>query len=230
MSYIAENGIKAVCFDIDGTLYPKWETDWILFKTSFLHLPFALRYLKMRDTIRREDGYDDFPLITADEFKMRELEIMYPRKNKSLEWFKEKEKRVFHDRWEKEFLSIRMYDGMASFLSDLAKVVPVALLSDFPIGSKLKALRIEGVASYVISSEDIGRLKPSKLPFRLLYEHFDLRPEEVLYVGDSERKDVLGSKKAGMKSLLITKDKKKALRSSADIVVSSYKEMREKLL
>ena len=127
-------------------------------------------------------------------------------------------------------MSIRMFDGMSDFLSDLSQVVPIALLSDFPIGCKLKALKIEGIADYVVSSEDIGRLKPSKLPFRLLYEHFNLSPGQVLYVGDSERKDVLGARNAGMKSLLITRNKKRALTSKADIVVSSYDEMRKMLL
>ena len=27
MGYIKEHGIEAVCFDIDGTLYPKWQTN-----------------------------------------------------------------------------------------------------------------------------------------------------------------------------------------------------------
>ena len=230
MSYISENGIKAVCFDIDGTLYPKSQMNWILFKSSIFHLPFALKYMAMRSRMREADGYGDFPVISNDEFKMRECSMMYPGGERSLEWFKEKERKVFHERWERDFLSIKMFDGMSSLLSDLAKVVSVALFSDFPIGSKLKALEIDGIADYVLSSEDIGRLKPSRLPFRLLCEHFSLRPEEVLYVGDSEKKDVLGSRKAGMKSLLITKNKKKALNSSADIVVSSYTQMRAVLL
>ena len=212
MSYISENGIKAVCFDIDGTLYPKSQMNWILFKSSIFHLPFALKYMAMRSRMREADGYGDFPVISNDEFKMRECSMMYPGGERSLEWFKEKERKVFHERWERDFLSIKMFDGMSSLLSDLAKVVSVALFSDFPIGSKLKALEIDG------------------LPFRLLCEHFSLRPEEVLYVGDSEEKDVLGSRKAGMKSLLITKNKKKALNSSADIVVSSYTQMRAVLL
>lgn len=230
MSYISDNGIKAVCFDIDGTLYPKSQTNWILFKTSLFHLPFALKYLKMRSQMRTEDGYSDFPLSSAEEFKKREYKIMYPNGYRDFEWFKEKERRVFHSKWEKDFMSIRMFDGMSDFLSDLSQVVPIALLSDFPIGCKLKALKIEGIADYVVSSEDIGRLKPSKLPFRLLYEHFNLSPGQVLYVGDSERKDVLGARNAGMKSLLITRNKKRALTSKADIVVSSYDEMRKMLL
>ena len=40
--------IKAAFFDIDGTLYPKGITDRILVRTSILHLPFALRYMRMR--------------------------------------------------------------------------------------------------------------------------------------------------------------------------------------
>ncbi len=227
MSYLEDHGIKAVAFDIDGTLYPKSETNRILVKTSMLHLPFALKYLSMRNTVRKEDGYGDFPAVTADEFKQRELSIMYPGKKRSLEWFKDKEKRIFHDKWERDFLSIRMFDGMDVLLRDLSRIVPVALLSDFPIGCKLKALNIEGVADFVISSEDIGRLKPAKTPFRILAERFRLKPEEILYVGDSERKDVLGSKNAGMHSMLITKDRKKAEKSQADIVVSSFSQMRD---
>lgn len=230
MSYISDNGIKAVCFDIDGTLYPKSQTNLILVRTSAFHLPFALRYLKMRDEIRKEDGYSDFEPMTGDEFKRREYGIMYPDGYRDYEWFKRKEKSVFHDKWERDFLSIRMFEGMSDFLKDLRKIVPIGLLSDFPVGSKLKALGIEGVADYVLSSEDIGRLKPSRLPFRMLWEHFGLDAEEILYVGDSERKDVLGAKKAGMKSLLITKERKKARQSAADIVVSSYSEMRAILL
>ena len=66
--------------------------------------------------------------------------------------------------------------------------------------------------------------------FELLSERLCLNAEEILYVGDSEKKDVLGARNAGMKSLLITKDARKAKKSAADLVVSSYVEMREKLL
>ncbi len=225
-----DNNIRAVCFDIDGTLYPKWQADLILFKTSLLHLPFAIRYMKMRIRIREMDGYDDFPLSSGDEFKEREYRIMYPEGHKDIAWFKKKEKKVFHDKWEKAFSRVKGFRGMSEFLKELSSSVSVAFLSDFPIGSKLRALDIEGVASCVLSSEEAGRLKPSRLPFRLLCEHLGLEAEEVLYVGDSEKKDVKGAHQAGMRSLLITQNRKKAQSSSADIVVSSFYEMREKLL
>ena len=229
MSYISEHGIKAVCFDIDGTLYPKSQTNRILVKTALADLPFALRYLMMRRKMREEDGFSDFPLSSADDFKRRELAIMYGER-KDLDWFLEKERSVFHAKWEEEFLSVRMFPGMADFLRDLKKIVPVAFLTDFPVGTKLKAMGIEDVPQFVICSENIGHLKPSRLPFRLLSERLSLNAEEILYVGDSEKKDVLGARNAGMKSLLITKDARKAKKSAADLVVSSYAEMREKLL
>ncbi len=230
MGYLKDNDIKAVCFDIDGTLYDKKALDLILVKTSLFHLPFALKYLSMRSRIRKEDGYNDFSASSSLDFKKREMKIMYPNKNKDISWFIDKEKRVFHDKWEKDFLHVSAFADMNSVLREIASVVPVALLSDFPIGSKLKAFNIEDVASYVVSSEDIGRLKPSRLPFRILYEHFNLNPNDMLYVGDSEKKDVLGAKNAGMHSMLITKNKNKAKESRADLVVSSFSEMRKVLL
>ena len=199
------------------------ENPW--FNCAFFFYRITADYRKMRE----EDGYSDFHLSSADDFKRRELAIMYGER-KDLDWFLEKERSVFHAKWEEEFLSVRMFPGMADFLRDLKKVVPVAFLTDFPVGTKLKAMGIEDVPQFVICSEDIGHLKPSRLPFRLLSERLSLNAEEILYVGDSEKKDVLGARNAGMKSLLITKDARKAKKSAADLVVSSYAEMREKLL
>ena len=44
MGKAEEWGIKAIAFDIDGTLYPKWQMDIRLAAASVLHLPFAMRY------------------------------------------------------------------------------------------------------------------------------------------------------------------------------------------
>lgn len=231
MSFLEDHDIACVAFDIDGTLYPKSITDRILVKTSLFHLPFALKYMRMRAAIRKEDGYGDFPSSSKHDMQKRQYELMYPHGHKGgLDAFLEKEKRVFHDPWLREFSSIKGYEGVQEAFERLSARLPVAILTDFPIGVKLDALGLTPYITYAVSSEDIGRLKPSACCFRVLGEKLDMAPERILYVGDSERKDVLGALNYKMHAVLITNDRKKAASSRADIVVSGYRELMDALL
>ena len=56
MGLAEEWGIKAIAFDIDGTLYPKRQMLFRLFLSSLPCIPFALRYNTVRRRIRKEDG------------------------------------------------------------------------------------------------------------------------------------------------------------------------------
>lgn len=231
MSFLDEHGIACVAFDIDGTLYPKSITDRILVKTSLLHLPFAIKYMRMRTAMRKEDGYRDFPSSSKQDMQRREYELMYPHGLKGgLEAFLEKEKNVFHDPWLREFSSIKGYDGVEEAFKRLSAKLPLAVLTDFPIGVKLDALKLSPYIRYAVSSEDIGHLKPSACCFRFLCEKLGIASERILYVGDSEKKDVLGALNYNMHAVLITNDKKKAASSRADLVVSGYGELMEALL
>ena len=58
----------------------------------------------------------------------------------------------------------------------------------------------------------------------------DLEPSEVLYVGDSERKDVEGARRYGMKTCLISGKAKKRAQSRADVTVSDFDDFRRKVL
>ncbi len=231
MSFLQDHDIACVAFDIDGTLYPKGITDRILVRTSILHLPFALRYMRMRSAIRREDGYSDFPSSGKEDMQEREYRLMYPDGLAGgLQAFLDKERKVFHDPWLKAFSSIRGYDGVVEAFRRLSSMMPVAVLTDFPIGVKLEALGLAPYVGVAVSSEDIGRLKPSACCFRVLSERVGVAPERILYVGDSERKDVLGALNYKMHAVLITNDRKKAASSRADIVVSGYGELMDALL
>ena len=205
MGYAKENGIKALCFDIDGTFYPKWKMNWRIAKASILNLPFALRYNSMRKEIRREDGYSNPPKLSYQEIGKRGARMLYGDDSpESVKRFRKKERAVFHARWERSYLSLKS----APFVKETLKRAQtegyrMAALSDFPIGVKLKAMGIEDKFEVIISSEDIGHFKPSLTPFVALYEALGLRPEEILYVGDSYRKDILGAKNAGMHACLI---------------------------
>ncbi len=50
----------------------------------------------------------------------------------------------------------------------------------------------------VIISADLGMRKPNPLIFRRMLEMLNLAPEEILFVGDTPRDDVLGARNAGI--------------------------------
>ena len=228
MGKAEEWGIKAIAFDIDGTLYPKWQMDIRLAAASLLHLPFALRYNGMRRRIRREDGLDERPIGSLEELRRRECGILYGTDDR-LQDFIAKETRVFRKPWEVLFRSIKPYPGMKDFREEALGKYRLAVRSDFPVGVKLKALGVEDFFEYIASAEDYGHLKPSPVPFRAMLSKLGLAPEEVLYVGDSESKDIAGAHNAGLKSALISTSQSKVY-SIADIVFSSWSAFREELL
>lgn len=230
MGYLEEHGIEAVCFDIDGTLYPPGKTNRVLVKDSLLHLPFALKYMRARKLLRVEDGYENLPETTRDAFLERTYRIMYPKGNKSFFWFAEKLDKVFVQQWRKDFKDLVSFPDVKEVLLELKKVVKIGIMSDFPIGVKLEAMGIQEVPDVVFSTEEVGHLKPARTCFLALASKVGVSPEHILYVGDSESKDVLGAKKAGMHAMLITSDRKKMACSKADLVVSSYREIEKILL
>jgi putative hydrolase of the HAD superfamily len=54
----------------------------------------------------------------------------------------------------------------------------------------------------VLALEDSKKRKPSKRPFKKAIRILDLKPSEILFVGDAPDKDIKGAKQAGMVTAL----------------------------
>ena len=225
MGFLAEKGIKAICFDIDGTLYPKRETNIYLLKAAIKHPIFSWRYNKMRVQIRKEDGLKAIPATTLSAFRERECKIMFGKPKKE---YQEKYLSYLYEPWCYYDQKIKRFEGLLEFLDKVkSEDYKIGFLSDFPIGNKVDVLGLTIYPSFVASSEDYGTLKPNATPFIKMAEEMHLKPSEILYVGDSYSKDVTGSKNAGMNSVMITK--KNGSYPLADIVVKDYFELLERL-
>jgi len=68
---------------------------------------------------------------------------------------------------------------------------------------RLKAMDIIHFFDFIITFDETGVKKPNKLPFLLAIDKLKLRSEEILFVGDSLRRDIEPAEKLGMKTLLI---------------------------
>ena len=66
---------------------------------------------------------------------------------------------------------------------------------------KLERLGLLGYVDFIVTSEEVGAEKPDRKLFSLCAEKAKASPEECLFVGDSFRKDYCGALEAGMKAL-----------------------------
>ena len=72
------------------------------------------------------------------------------------------------------------------------------------LDNNLKRRGIDSLLNAVIWSSDIGVRKPSLEAFHHAIQKLELKPSELLMVGDSEIADIEGAKNAGIDSMLIT--------------------------
>jgi putative hydrolase of the HAD superfamily len=193
--------ISAVAFDVDGTLYPNYRFYLRVLPQAVSH-PFLLAaFYKARKKIRRTGAvgnsfYDIQAALCAKELKAA-------KKDGGAGKIKSMIETRIYSAWEKLFLGIKLYPHVKASLDVFRESgFKLAVLSDFPLGLKLKYLGLGGIWDAELCSEEIGALKPDPLPFRCLAEKLGLPPERILYVGNSPAYDIAGARNVGMATAL----------------------------
>jgi FMN phosphatase YigB (HAD superfamily) len=69
--------------------------------------------------------------------------------------------------------------------------------------NKLKEDKVYDLFDIVIFSSEYNIAKPSQKLFQMTIDHFNKPSGEIVYIGDNYKRDVVGSKNAGMKSILV---------------------------
>jgi putative hydrolase of the HAD superfamily len=212
--------IKAVAFDIDGTLYPSYKM-YIYSIPIFIKYPrFIYNFSKVRKSIRKLDKIDNF--------RKTQAELLAKRLKASPERVYNKLESIIYNEWEKIFKWIKPYPGVLKTLEILKQQgLKLAALSDFPVELKLKYLGLEGLWDCAFSSEEIAYLKPHSKSFQILCEKLNLEPSEILYVGDTYLYDIVGAYNAGLKTAFLTNNVRK--RKYADFQFSSYRTFNQKI-
>lgn len=219
--------IKAIAFDIDGTLYRP-------LAFSLRCVPFVLRNLRFMLSFRQVRR--DLHLLAtegkvAEDFFLLQAELVAKSLNADVSKTREFIDREIYLGWRKLFVKIKPYkDAVETVLFAKNAGYKVGLLSDFPPEQKGDVWGLAPSCDAILGSETFGVLKPHAKPFLKLAEMLNVKPQELLYVGNSYKYDVLGGKKAGVKTALLCKWYEKFFfEGKSDIVFSSYKELQKKL-
>jgi putative hydrolase of the HAD superfamily len=209
--------IKAVAFDIDGTLYPNFLMYVYSVPFFLAHPRFVFHFGKVRKKVRKIRPIEDFRSVQASLL----AEEMGIEKEKALNLIN----KTIYKQWELCFRGMILYPGVKPLLKELrSRGLKLAVLSDFPVGKKLNFFRLAHYFDYALSSESSGYLKPNPEPFQALVGTLGVPPAEILFVGNSSRYDIAGAGGIGMRTAYI--GVKRGNKICADIKFLWYKELR----
>jgi len=213
--------IKAVGFDLDGTLYPNYRM-YLHSVPFFLAHPRLVRHFgKVRRRIRTIRPIEDFRKLQA-ELLAESLRIPVQRAARLIE-------ETIYEQWQGTFRRIPAYRGVRATLEALlSNGLRIAVISDFPVERKLRYLGLDDIVECAFSSEETGYLKPNPEPFLELSHRLGLSAGEIMYVGNHYKYDILGAKEAGMRSAYLSG--RRSADSEADITFASYEELRDSIL
>ena len=204
--YYTKVGIKAVGFDLDGTLYPAWLMYAISADIGIRHPRLLQAYSAARRAMRSRKFSAEADLSVS--FKARQASIIAKSLGADPETVALAIDTTIYTVIEKRFSLIRPFKGAVACLGSLRKAdLRLGLLSDLPPVKKIGLLGLDGYFDSMLCSEDFGALKPDPRPFTALAQALSTPPESIIYVGNKHEYDILGARAAGMQTALFSRRK-----------------------
>jgi FMN phosphatase YigB (HAD superfamily) len=203
--------IRAVLFDVDGTLYHQMPLRLLmageLGALSWLrHAPWNVpRLWRMLSVFRqvREDlralGRPDEPLARLQYTRAAERAGVPEREMEAAveEWIYERPLK---------YLPRVVRGGVPEVLSGLAtRGLRVGAFSDYPVSDKLEAMGLRAAVTLELdaTAESVNAFKPHPRGLEVACERWLLSPTEVLYVGDRAEVDARGAAAIGMPCAIV---------------------------
>lgn len=198
---------KAICFDVDGTLYSPQQLRQFMINIGFSHPVWASRYNRMRQLFRQLQGSFEEMNMEGTSFEDREaLVYMKTAAGRKLRMVEARQKldKNYYSHMEEVYATLEKQPETAQTLEKIKKAgLTVCVLSDWPLYNKLELMGVDSLVDCRITPYDMGYLKPDVHCFTYMLDRLARKNTEVLFVGDSYDKDITGASAAGIDSVLI---------------------------
>ena len=203
------NELKGVLLDIDNTIYHyeschKLALNSLLKELSkLLILPSETiknEFLKSRKTVNKRlyetaSSHSRFLYIQLTLEKILGLSDFYNTL---------KLEKLY---WEKFLEKMQLNEAASKFIFECnSKNIPICCVTDLTAQiqfRKLLKLNLENRIKYIVTSEEVGVEKPNKKMFQKALEKLNLKANQVIMIGDSISKDIVGAEALGIKSFLV---------------------------
>lgn len=201
--------LKAIVFDVDGTLYELARVRRFViyqFVKTYLWWPAQglsaaraiLAYRKALEVMRAmpQDWHD---LAGAHVELACALSKARPEFMRSTvaTWMEQEPLRL---------LTLSLRDGVVDLLHEAKRRgIRLGAYSDYPAREKLEALRIGEIFDAVVTAQDptVQRLKPDPRGLQVVLERLGASKEQTLYIGDRPEIDGLVASRAGVRCLIV---------------------------
>lgn len=181
------DGVDAVIFDLDDTLYS--EKQYV--RSGYKAVAKLLGDEALADRLWT---YFENGKPAIDEL-LNELGCM-GRKEECLEAYRE------------QIPEIALYHGVSELIQDLkSKGIKVGIITDGRVSGqkrKLQALGLDKLIDDIIITDELGGTqfrKPCDIAFRIVQRRWSIPFEQIMYVGDNAEKDFQAPKQLGMRTL-----------------------------
>jgi HAD superfamily hydrolase (TIGR01509 family) len=192
------NHIRAITFDMDGTLYDLSAVRWRFLWANRKCLAAMRVGRRVRDELRPR------VFTNGAAFLDEEARMVAERLGVSAQDAAAQQHTIFNVTLAHVLRTVGPRTGTRALLESLREVgVKLGVISDRAMGDKLHALGLDGLFDVVITADECGAQKPHERPFLLACERLHVQPEELLHVGDRPDTDVEGAVRVGAQGLLV---------------------------
>lgn len=199
--------LKAIGFDIDGTLYPSIRLNRALLGFAARNLRCLRAFNAVRRELRRMERtpeYQSAPPADMADFHRLQARLVARRLGMDDKAALDLIERLFYREIPESFRKVRPFRGVQEALDRFREEgLLLGALSDFPGDRKLELMGLREAFHVSMTSEETGFLKPAPRPMEALAERLGVSPSEMLYVGNSVSYDVAGARAAGAHAALI---------------------------
>ncbi|MDO5445615.1 MAG: HAD family hydrolase [Eubacteriales bacterium] len=180
------DGIQAVIFDLDDTLYS--EKEYV--KSGYHAIAEAFNDTSLEEKLW---NFSQQGRKTLDE--VLESKEVIGRKEEAWQIYR------FH------FPVIHFYPGVREMIERIRENRKIGIITDGrPAGqrNKIKALGLDAMADHIIVTDELGGIefrKPNQLAFQIMRERMNVPYESMVYIGDNLKRDFISPEKLGMRSI-----------------------------
>lgn len=197
------SGIRAVCFDLDDTLWAVWPV--ILRAEQAMYDFLALKYPRVTAAMTvemlrkaRQETAQAYPQMAHDFTFLRHQTLRDHAKEFGYA-------EAMADEAFEAFIQARnevvLYDDVLPGLERLKSRFRLFTASNG--NADLGRIGLAHFFERSLNARQVGALKPEPLLFHKVIEGTDLQPQQVVYVGDDPALDIVGARGAGMHAIWI---------------------------
>jgi putative hydrolase of the HAD superfamily len=192
------NSLKAICFDLDGTLVEFMGDFPAYIKSCFERLDIkpSSEFLQTFNQHLRAEGH--VTSVIAFERTCKDFDIPIPKNPEP----------IYQYNIDAYAAQVRLLPNAKALLEYFAHL-PKAIITNGPADMQWAAIHKVGIADYfktiIVSGDaEVAVRKPNSQIFHLACERLGVTPEETLMIGDNLEADIQGAIKAGLQALHIT--------------------------